>query len=508
LLDVNESSRTGRHGRTAAATSQAERARSAGRLVGGHPGSGRPDKGGQLAGTSALPLSDSVENRRGMSHTGANTSFREERPMLDIRKIRDDADAVRTGIKAKNVDPAVVDVVLDLDRRRRETLTGVESLKSERNRVSKQIGERRKRGENTEADQAEVRAMGDRIASLDETVRVVDAELQNLLLTIPNIPHSTTPVGADSSDNKVVRVHGRPRKFDFEPRTHVELGEKLGIMDLARSARMSGSGFPLFIGAGSRLERGLIQYMLDVHVADHGYTEMWPSALCNTAAMTGTGQLPKLAEDMYRLAADELYLIPTAEVPVTNYFREEIIDRPLPVYFTAYTPCFRREAGSAGKETRGILRVHQFDKVEMVKFVEPETSYDELESLVVNAEDILQRLGLHYRVVSLCSGDLSFAAAKCYDIELWAPGQKAWLEVSSCSNFEDFQARRAGIRWRDSQGKVRFVHTLNGSGVALPRLVVALLENGQMSDGSVELPGVLAPYMGGKTRITPEGLAV
>jgi seryl-tRNA synthetase len=241
--------------------------------------------------------------------------------------------------------------------------------------------------------------------------------------------------------------------------------------------------------------------MLDVHVADHGYTEMWPPALCNSASMTGTGQLPKMAEDMYRLPADELYLIPTAEVPVTNYFREEIIDRPLPVYFTAYTPCFRREAGSAGKETRGILRVHQFDKVEMVKFTSPETSYAELETLVGNAEDILRRLGLHYRVLSLCSGDLSFSAAKCYDIELWAPGQKAWLEVSSCSNFEDFQARRAGIRYRDAGGKVRFVHTLNGSGVALPRLVVALLESGQQADGSVTLPDVLAPYMGGLTRI-------
>jgi seryl-tRNA synthetase len=399
------------------------------------------------------------------------------------------------------VDAAAIDAVLDLDRRRREKLTETETLKNERNCVSKQIGERRKRGDDTSGTQAEVRALGDRISSLDEEVRAIEAELGQKMLLIPNVPHPTTPVGADSSANRVVRTHGSPLRFDFEPKTHVELGESLGIMDLARSARMTGSGFPLFLGAGARLERGLIQFMLDVHVADHGYTEMWPPALCNSASMTGTGQLPKMAEDMYRLPADELYLIPTAEVPVTNYFREEIIDRPLPVYFTAYTPCFRREAGSAGKETRGILRVHQFDKVEMVKFTSPETSYAELETLVGNAEDILRRLGLHYRVLSLCSGDLSFSAAKCYDIELWAPGQKAWLEVSSCSNFEDFQARRAGIRYRDAGGKVRFVHTLNGSGVALPRLVVALLESGQQADGSVTLPDVLAPYMGGLTRI-------
>jgi len=421
--------------------------------------------------------------------------------MLDIKRIRDNTDQVREGLKSKNVDAAVIDAVQNLDHRRREKLTETETLKNERNRVSKQIGERRKRGEDTAATQAEVRTLGERIAALDQEVRAIEEELGQKMLLIPNVPHATTPVGADSSANRVVRTHGSPRRFDFEPKTHVELGESLGIMDLARSARMTGSGFPLFLGAGSRLERGLIQFMLDVHVADHGYTEMWPPALCNNASMTGTGQLPKMAEDMYRLPADELYLIPTAEVPVTNYFREEIIDRPLPVYFTAYTPCFRREAGSAGKETRGILRVHQFDKVEMVKFTSPETSYAELETLVANAEDILQRLGLHYRVLSLCSGDLSFAAAKCYDIELWAPGQKAWLEVSSCSNFEDFQARRAGIRYRDAGGKVRFVHTLNGSGVALPRLVVALLESGQQADGSVVLPDVLAPYMGGLTRI-------
>jgi len=266
---------------------------------------------------------------------------------------------------------------------------------------------------------------------------------------------------------------------------------------------MTGAGFPLLVGLGSRLQRALIQFMLDMHVDKHGYTEMLTPILVNSKSMTGTGQLPKMADDMYHLPADDLWMIPTAEVPVTNYFREEIIDRPLPVYMTAFTPCFRREAGAAGKDTRGMIRVHQFDKVEMVKFVDPATSYDELEKLLDNAEDVLKALGLNYRVLELCSGDISFAAAKCYDIELWAPGQDDWLEVSSCSNFEDFQARRAGIRYRDENGKTKYVHTLNGSGVALPRLVVAILENGQQADGSVVLPEAIVPYMGGIDRIAP-----
>jgi len=266
---------------------------------------------------------------------------------------------------------------------------------------------------------------------------------------------------------------------------------------------MTSSGFPLYVGTGARLERALIQFMIDLHVKEHGYLEVAPPFLCNSAAMTGTGQLPKMAEDMYYIPTDDLYLVPTAEVPVTNIYREEIIERPLPIYLVAYSPCFRREAGSAGRETRGLIRVHQFDKVEMVKFVEPATSYEELEKLTANAEDVLQRLGLAYRILALCSGDLSFAAAKCYDIELWAPGQKAWLEVSSCSNFEAFQARRAGIRFRNKAGKVEFVHTLNGSGVALARLVVAILENGQQADGSVILPEALAPYLGGLRRLEP-----
>lgn len=421
--------------------------------------------------------------------------------MLDIKRIRESEQEVQKGVESRGGDAGVIDDVLALDRKRRGLLTDVESSKSQRNKVSKEIGELKKKGKDTTTTQAEMRELGKRISGLDQEIRDIDGRLRDLMLTIPNVPHASVPVGADESANKVVREHGKPRTFDFKPKTHVELGERLGILDLGRAAKMTGTGFPLFIGMGARLERALIQFMLDLHVKEHGYTEVWPPILCNTAAMTGTGQLPRLAEDMYHLPGDDLYLIPTAEVPVTNFYREEIIDRPLPIYLTAYTACFRREAGAAGRETRGIIRVHQFDKVEMVKFVEPETSYDELESLVADAEDVLQRLGLDYRVRELCTGDISFAAAKCYDIELWAPGQNDWLEVSSCSNFEDFQARRADIRYRDSQGKVRFVHTLNGSGVALPRLVVAILENFQNADGSLSLPEAIVPYMDGVEKI-------
>ena len=322
---------------------------------------------------------------------------------------------------------------------------------------------------------------------------------------MPNVPHASVPVGADASGNVVVRSFGVPRTFDFKPKPHFEIGDQLKLFDFERAARMTGAGFPLYLGQGARLERALINYMLDLHITEHGYREMAPPFVVNRAAMTGTGQLPKLKDDMYHAEVDDLWLIPTAEVPVTNYYLGEIIPDPLPIKFCAYTPCFRREAGSAGRETRGLIRVHQFDKVEMVKFVEPSTSYDELESLVKDAEDVLQRLELPYRVLQLCSGDMSFAAAKCYDIELWAPGHNGWLEVSSCSNFEDFQARRAGIRYRNAEGKPAFVHTLNGSGVALARLVVAILENGQQEDGSVLLPKAIWPYMGGRERLTAAG---
>ena len=417
--------------------------------------------------------------------------------MLDIKRVRDGTAAVCRGLATKGIDPAVIDNVLALDAGRRESLTQVEGLKSERNRVSKEIGVLKREGKDTSDIQAATRELGEQITALDQQAREHAERLHELMLTLPNVPHAGAPVGRDESANRQVRTHGEKPVFDFKPRTHVEVGTQLGILDLARAAKISGAGFPLFRGPGARLQRALIQFMLDVHVNDHGYTEVWPPILCNADAMTGTGQLPKMAEDMYHIASDGLYLAPTAEVPVTNIYRDEIIEAPLPIFLTAYTPCFRREAGAAGQDTRGIIRVHQFDKVEMVKFVAPETSYDELERLVADAEDILQRLGLAYRVLELCTGDLSFAAAKCYDIELWAPGQDDWLEVSSCSNFEDFQARRAGIRYRDKNRKVHHVHTLNGSGVALPRLVVALLENYQQADGTVKLPDVLAPYMGG-----------
>lgn len=423
--------------------------------------------------------------------------------MLDIKRMREFPDEVKAGLTSRGADAEVVDSVLELDRERRELLTKVENLKSERNSTSKQIGQLKRNGEDTSDVQLAMREMGAKIAALDQDVHDVASRLNEMILTIPNTPGATTLIGAGESENRVIRSHGDPKTFDFEPKGHMELGESLGILDFPRATKITGAGFPLLVGLGARLQRALIQFMLDLHVDEHGYTEILPPTLVNTKSMIGTGQLPKMEEDMYRLPADDLWLIPTADVPVTNFYRDEIIDKPLPVLLTAYTPCFRREAGAAGKDTRGMIRVHQFDKVEMVKFVEPTTSYDELEKLLGNAEDVLQKLGLSYRVLELCSGDISFAAAKCYDLELWAPGQNDWLEVSSCSNFEDFQARRANIRYRDENGKTKFVHTLNGSGVALPRLVVAILENGQQEDGSIILPDAIVPYMGGIKSIEP-----
>ena len=421
--------------------------------------------------------------------------------MLDIKIFRERPDEVREGLRRRGVDVNLVERVLELDRQRRLMVTEVEELKGKRNADSKLVGQRRKAGEDTAELQAGVRAIGERIAELDDEIRAVGSALEEVMLGIPNLPNKDIPTGLDATANRVARVVGEAPQFDFGPRDHIALGELLGIFDFPRAARLSGAGFPIMLGQGARLQRALIQYMLDMHTTQHGYTEMLPPFIVNSDSMRGTGQLPKMAEDMYHCEVDDLYLVPTAEVPVTNYYRGEIVEEALPIYLTAYTPCFRREAGAAGKDTRGILRVHQFDKVEMVKFVEPETSYKELELLVGNAEAVLQSLGLHYRVLELCSGDMGFAAAKCYDIELWAPGQQGWLEVSSCSNFEDFQARRANIRYRDKNGKPQFVHTLNGSGVALPRLVIAILEQYQQADGSVILPEALVPYMGGVTRL-------
>ena len=422
--------------------------------------------------------------------------------MLDIKLIREREGEVRAALARRGA-ATHLDALVQADQQRRRLVTDVESLKRQRNTASEEIGKLKKAGQDTAAKQVAVKAVGEQIAVLDDQVLQVDQELNSLLLMIPNTPHVSVPDGQSAADNQVVRMHGAPQALAFQPKTHLELGESLGILDFGRAARMAGAGFPLYVGLGARLERALVQFMLDLHVKEHGYTEVSTPFVCNSAAMTGTGQLPKMAEDMYYIPTDDLYLIPTAEVPVTNIYREEIVERPLPIYLTAYSPCFRREAGSAGRETRGLIRVHQFDKVEMVKFVDPETSYQELESLLANAEDVLQRLGLTYRVLALCAADLSFAAAKCYDIELWAPGQQAWLEVSSCSNFESFQARRAGIRYRTKAKKADYVHTLNGSGVALARLVVAILENGQTADGAINLPEAIVPYMDGIRRLEP-----
>ena len=420
--------------------------------------------------------------------------------MFDIKLIREREADVRRALQTRGA-TGDLDAVLALDKERRSTVSQVEALKNRRNVVSKEIGTLKKEGKDAGDIQKSMRDLGNEIAATDRKIRKIEEELASALLFFPNLPHASVPVGKDAADNKMVRQRGEPRHFDFEPKPHWDIGSKLGIFDFERAARMTGAGFPLFVGLGARLQRGLIQFMLDLHVNEHGYKEIWPPFLVNSSSMRGTGQLPKFAEELYHVPSDDLYLIPTAEVPVTNLYRDEIIRDPLPIYLTAYTPCFRREAGAAGKETRGLIRVHQFDKVEMVKFVEPETSYDELETLVQNAEEVLQRLGLTYRVIQLCTGDMGFAAAKCYDIELWAPAQNAWLEVSSCSNFEDFQARRAQIRYRTKGGKAAFVHTLNGSGVALPRLVVALIENYQEADGTVPLPEALWPYMGGIRRL-------
>ena len=421
--------------------------------------------------------------------------------MIDLQDLRNNPDTYRRALARKGAD-ADVDGLLDLDQQRRKLTTEVEELRATRNRVSKQIGDLKRQGQDAAEASAEMRQVGDRIKTIEAQLREVAGALDTALLAVPNPPADNAPDGLDETANRRVRQWGEARAFDFTPKPHWETGQDLDILDLARATKIAGSGFPLYKGDGARLERALWNFMLDLHTREHGFTEVFAPFLANRAAMTGTGQLPKLEDEMYRIEADDLFLIPTAEVPLTNLFREEILPAgSLPIYLTGYTACFRREAGAAGKDTRGILRVHQFNKVEMVKFVHPDTSYQELEALVANAETVLQRLGLHYRVSELCCGDMSFAAAKCYDLEAWAPGCEQWLEVSSCSNFVDFQARRAGIRFKDDKGKTRFVHTLNGSGLATPRTMIAILENYQQADGSVTIPDVLRPYMGGQERI-------
>jgi len=422
--------------------------------------------------------------------------------MLDIKFIRENPDAVKQALVNRNAE-ADVDGLLELDTARRAVITEAEGLKTERNSASKNIGGLMKEGKKEEAEAAkeEVRKIGDRISELDEQVRELDEKISHIILYIPNMPAPTVPVGKDETDNPVLREWGELKTFDFDVKPHWDICEELKLVDFERGAKITGSGFPVYTGQGAKLQRALISFMLDLHTTEHGYTEVEPPFVCNADAMTGTGQLPKFSEDMYYIPADELYPIPTAEVPLTNLYREEIIDVNKPIKLTAYTPCFRREAGAAGSTNRGLLRLHQFDKVEMVNFTTPEQSEEQHEILIAEAEKVLQLLGLHYRVIELCTADLGFSAAKCYDIELWAPGVDRWLEVSSVSNFGDYQARRARIRYRDENGKPQFVHTLNGSGVALPRLVVAIIENNQNADGTVTLPEILRPYMGGLEKL-------
>ncbi|MDI6794733.1 MAG: serine--tRNA ligase [bacterium] len=422
--------------------------------------------------------------------------------MLEASFIRENLDSVRASLKDRGSEDNL-DYFLELDRKRRDALTTVENLKAERNKATQEIGRRKKAGEPAEDMVRQMRELGDRIKDLDEEVRGIELELRNILLNIPNIPHATVPRGKDETDNPEVKKWGEKPEFSFIPKSHVEIGEDLGILDFERGARITGARFTLLWGAGSRLERALINFMLDIHTKEHGYIEVLPPFMANSASMTGTGQLPKFAEDLFKCENWDYYLVPTAEVPVTNIHQDEILaGEDLPKYYTAYTPCFRAEAGSHGKDTRGLIRQHQFNKVELVKFSRPEDSYHELEKLLLNAEEILKRLKLHYRVVSLCTGDLGFSAAKTYDIEVWIPSQDTYREISSCSNFEDFQARRANIRYRPQKGgKTSFLHTLNGSGLAVGRTLVAILENYQQKDGSVLIPDALKPYMDGRESI-------
>lgn len=427
--------------------------------------------------------------------------------MLDVRRIREEADTVRTRLAARGAgDELKVDEVLRLDEHRRKLLAEVESLKAQRNRTSKEIGVLmgQKKAAEAETLKAETRTLGERIATLDAEVKQTDAEREEILLRLPNVPHASVPVGKSSEDNPVIRTHGAQATFPFQPRSHIELCECLRLVDFARGAKLSGSGFLLYTGWGARLERALIQFLLDLHSREHGYTEVSPPFIISRDCMVGVGQFPKFEDQAYAVqegldasTLGKLYLLPTAEAPVANIHREELLSHAqLPIRYCAYSPCFRAEAGAAGVGTRGMIRVHQFDKVELIKIVPPERGYDELESMVANAETVLQRLGLHYRVILLCTGDMGFASAKTYDIEVWAPGQGSYLEVSSCSNCEDYQARRMNLRFKAESGDNRHPHILNGSGTALARLFVALIETWQQPDGSVLLPEPLRPFMG------------
>jgi seryl-tRNA synthetase len=416
--------------------------------------------------------------------------------MLDIKFIRNNIELVRQAISNKN-EKADLDKLLEIDEQRRQLQFEFDYLKAHQNSVSALIAQKKKTGENIENELKAMTKTAEEIKALSAQLSIVNGELEKLLLTIPNIPQEDVPVGKDESANKIIKIWGEPKQFSFTPKDHLELAIQNKLLDLPRGAKISGSGFPLYTGEGARIERALINFMLEFHLQKHNYTELMAPVIVNRKTMTGTGQLPKLEEDMYRIEKDDLFLIPTAEVPVTNIFADEVLSyKDLPQKFVAYTPCFRREAGSYGKETKGLQRLHQFNKVELVHFTEPEKSAEALEQILSDAEDILQAFNLHYRVVALCTGDLSFASQKTYDLEVWAPGTGKYLEVSSVSTFGEFQARRANIRYKDKTGKVKHLHTLNGSGVATPRLLIAIWETYQQEDGTIKLPAVLDPFLG------------
>ena len=425
--------------------------------------------------------------------------------MLDMKFVRENPEKVIEAVHNRNGELSL-DEFLALDKERRELTQQVEALKNERNTASKEIGKLKKAGQDAEEKMAEVRAIGDKIATDDTRLREIETRLKEIMMTIPNIPAEDVPIGKSDADNPEVRRWGEPRKFDFEPKSHWELGEKLGILDFERAHKISGARFTVYKGLGSRLERSVINFYLDLHTSQHGYTEFFPPFIVNKESMQGTGQLPKFAEDMFKLQGMDMYLIPTAEVPITNLHRDEILNGDdLPLRYCAYSACFRAEAGSAGKDTRGLIRQHQFNKVELVKFTRPEQSWEELDRLTNDAEHALQLLGLPYHVVRLCTGDLGFSSATTYDLEVWLPQANCYREISSCSNFLDFQARRANIRFRrDAKSKPEFVHTLNGSGLAVGRTVAAILENYQQEDGSVVIPEALRKYMGCDVIPVPE----
>ena len=424
--------------------------------------------------------------------------------MLDIKMIRQNTDEIKERLATRGVKAEKIDALLEKDKRRRELLVETQGLKQKRNEVSAEIANAKRNKQDATDAIKEMREVGAKIKSLDEELEEVEATVKDMASRLPNLPNPTIPVGPDESANVELRKVGTPREFDFEPKAHWDIGEDLGILDFDRGAKVSGARFVYYKGLGARLERAVYNFMLDEH-AKEGYTEMLPPYIVNAQTMYGTGQFPKFKEDVYQVNGEDMTLIPTAEVPLTNYYRDEVIPmEKLPVYFTALTPCFRSEAGSAGRDTRGLIRMHQFNKVEMVKFSKPENSYDELEKMTQNAGNIMEKLGLPYHVITLSTGDMGFSAAMTHDLEVWMPAQNKYREISSCSNCEDFQARRAHIQYRDENGKLNFVHTLNGSGLAVGRTVAAILENYQNEDGSVTVPEALRPYLGGLEKITKD----